>query len=104
MATTTQLEISDLVMLSYAYNSIFLNKVGVAGLKPHPYSCCHGYTLSPQATFPCALLSAGCVVELTEQVVTGKVCHDCLCGQIVSGWGLCGIGAGLVWDEQGGAY
>lgn len=28
---------------------------------------------NPQATFPCAMLSAGCTIEITEQVVSGKV-------------------------------
>lgn len=51
MAETPQFSPERLITISRNYNSIFIN----------------------QATFPAARLAAGCVVELTQQVVAGKV-------------------------------
>ena len=74
MSSTPKLSPDKLAYFAMSYNSVFLNQVNPLQLWEsvwYYYGCV--YILTNQTSFPCALLSAGCVVEMTEQVVTGKV-------------------------------
>ena len=50
-----------------------------------------------RTSFPCALLCAGCVVEMTEQVVTGKVLVVTLCCLLFRTQTCISLETGRVW-------